>query len=29
MGLNPGSDTHKGNTNLWEYYDYLWGMMWK
>ena len=29
MGLNPGSDTHKGNTNLWEYYDYLWGLMWK
>ncbi|MDP2975165.1 MAG: ABC transporter substrate-binding protein [Anaerolineales bacterium] len=29
MGLNPGSPYHKGNTNLWEYYDYLWGMMWK
>ncbi|MCS6908274.1 MAG: ABC transporter substrate-binding protein [Anaerolineales bacterium] len=29
MGLNPGSPTHVGNTNLWEYYDYLWGLMWK
>jgi ABC-type transport system substrate-binding protein len=29
MGLNPGSPSHKGNTNLWEYYDYLWGLMWK
>jgi len=29
MGLNPGSAYHKGNTNLWEYYDYLWGIMWK
>jgi len=29
MGLNPGSPYHKGNTNLWEYYDYLWGLMWK
>jgi ABC-type transport system substrate-binding protein len=29
MGLNPGSAYHKGNTNLWEYYDYLWGLMWK
>jgi len=29
MGLNPGSPTHVGNTNLWDYYDYLWGLMWK
>jgi ABC-type transport system substrate-binding protein len=29
MGLNPGSPNHKGNTNLWDYYDYLWGLMWK
>ena len=29
MGLNPGSPYHVGNTNLWEYYDYLWGLMWK
>lgn len=29
MGLNPGSKYHVGNTNLWEYYDYLWGLMWK
>jgi peptide/nickel transport system substrate-binding protein len=29
MGLNPGSPYHVGNTNLWEYYDYLWGIMWK
>jgi peptide/nickel transport system substrate-binding protein len=27
MGLNIGSPTHAGNTNLWEYYDYLWGLM--
>jgi peptide/nickel transport system substrate-binding protein len=29
MGLNPGSPYHVGDTNLWEYYDYLWGLMWK
>ena len=29
MGLNPGSPNHKGNTNVWDYYDYLWGLMWK
>ncbi len=29
MGLNPGSPFHVGNTNLWEYFDYLWGLMWK
>jgi ABC-type transport system substrate-binding protein len=29
MGLNPGSPFHVGNTNLWEYYDYFWGLMWK
>lgn len=27
MGLDASSPLHKGNTNLWEYYDYLWGMM--
>jgi ABC-type transport system substrate-binding protein len=27
MGLNIDSPTHVGNTNLWEYYDYLWGLM--
>ncbi len=27
MGLNPGSPTHVGNTNIWEYYSYLWGLM--
>ena len=27
MGLNIGSPTHVGNTNAWEYYDYLWGLM--
>jgi len=27
MGLNTGSPTHKGNTNLWEYYSTLWGLM--
>ena len=27
MGLNTGSPTHKGNTNLWEYYATLWGLM--
>jgi peptide/nickel transport system substrate-binding protein len=27
MGLNISSPTHAGNTNLWEYYDYLWGLM--
>jgi peptide/nickel transport system substrate-binding protein len=27
MGLNIGSAFHVGNTNLWEYYDYLWGLM--
>jgi peptide/nickel transport system substrate-binding protein len=27
MGLNIGSPFHAGNTNLWEYYDYLWGLM--
>ena len=27
MGLNIASPYHKGNTNLWEYYDYLWGLM--
>jgi ABC-type transport system substrate-binding protein len=29
MGLNPGSEFHKGNTNLWEFYDYFWGLMWR
>ena len=27
MGLNTASATHVGNTNAWEYYDYLWGLM--
>jgi ABC-type transport system substrate-binding protein len=27
MGLNIGSPNHKGNTNLWSYYDTLWGLM--
>ena len=27
MGLDASSEYHKGNTNLWDYYDYLWGMM--
>ncbi|RJP46432.1 MAG: peptide ABC transporter substrate-binding protein [Anaerolineaceae bacterium] len=27
MGLNIGAPTHVGNTNLWDYYAYLWGLM--
>lgn len=27
MGLNIGSPNHKGNTNIWSYYDTLWGLM--
>jgi peptide/nickel transport system substrate-binding protein len=27
MALNIGSAFHKGNTNLWEYYSTLWGLM--
>lgn len=27
MGLNIGSPYHVGNTNLWEYFDLLWGLM--
>jgi len=27
MGLDASSPLHKGNTNVWEYYDYLWGLM--
>ncbi len=27
MGLNIASPTHAGNTGVWEYYDYLWGLM--
>ena len=27
MALNIGSPYHKGNTNLWEYYSTLWGLM--
>ena len=27
MGLDASSPTHKGNTNAWEYYDYLWGLI--
>jgi ABC-type transport system substrate-binding protein len=29
MLLNPASPAHKGNTNLWEYAETLWGLMWK
>ncbi len=27
MGLDASSPLHVGNTNAWEYYDYLWGLM--
>ncbi len=27
MGLDASSPLHKGNTNAWEYYAYLWGLM--
>lgn len=27
MGLDASSPLHKGNTNAWEYYSYLWGLM--
>ncbi len=27
MGLDASSPYHVANTNLWEYYDYLWGLM--
>lgn len=27
MGLNIDSPTHVGNSNIWSYYDYLWGLM--
>ncbi|MCS6995262.1 MAG: ABC transporter substrate-binding protein [Anaerolineales bacterium] len=27
MGLNIAAPTHAGNTGVWEYYDYLWGLM--
>jgi peptide/nickel transport system substrate-binding protein len=27
MGLNIASPTHVGNSNIWSYYDYLWGLM--
>jgi len=27
MGLNIDSATHVGNSNIWSYYDYLWGLM--
>ncbi len=27
MGLNIASPTHVGNTGVWDYYDYLWGLM--
>jgi len=29
MALNPGSPNHRGNTNSWEMYGSLWGLMWK
>jgi ABC-type transport system substrate-binding protein len=27
MGLNIASPIHVGNSNIWSYYDYLWGLM--
>lgn len=27
MGLDAASPLHKGNTNVFEYYDYLWGLI--
>jgi peptide/nickel transport system substrate-binding protein len=27
MGLDASSPLHKGNTGVWEYYDYLWGLV--
>ncbi len=27
MGLDASSPTHVGNTNVWDYYGYLWGLM--
>jgi ABC-type transport system substrate-binding protein len=27
MGLDSGSNVHVGNTNLWEYYSTLWGLI--
>ena len=27
MGLNIEAPTHVGNSNIWSYYDYLWGLM--
>lgn len=27
MGLDASSPLHKGNTNVFEYYDYLWGLI--
>ena len=27
MGLNPGSPNHKGNTNIFDYYSTMWGLM--
>lgn len=29
MLLNPASPNHKGNTNVWDYAETLWGVMWK
>ena len=29
MGLNPGSEFHTGNNNLWGIYDQFWGLMWR
>jgi ABC-type transport system substrate-binding protein len=29
MGLNIASPTHVGNSNVWDYYGYLWGLMLK
>ncbi len=27
MGLDASSPLHVGNTNVWDYYGYLWGLM--
>jgi len=27
MGIDASSPLHQGNTNQWEYYGYLWGLI--